>query len=262
MTTQGSRWRSAIAGIGLFGAIVFAAAFVHSFLDPLAVESMARELVRVEVQARVEARLERLDDDALVGFARRAARKNAQGLATLERQVAEGVPQQVAAVVARMLDADCECRRKIAAQADAGFAGAIADLTRVDERLTAFIQAQYRDVAAALTREFRIFTGANAFVFGLLGLIAVIRRNAGIHLVLPAIILVGAAALVGYFYLFEQDWLRTILFGDYVGFAYFAYLGLAMAFLVDVALNRARATTTLINAALDAVGSAFFVVPC
>jgi hypothetical protein len=63
-------------------------------------------------------------------------------------------------------------------------------------------------------------------------------------------------------YLFEQNWFHTILFNDYVGFGYFAYLGVAVAFLADIAFNRARVTTDLINAVLNAVGSAVQALPC
>jgi hypothetical protein len=111
-------------------------------------------------------------------------------------------------------------------------------------------------------REFRIFTSANAIVFALLGITALIRRKAGMQLVLPAVVLVGAAVIVAGFYLFNQDWFHTILFNDYVGFGYFAYLGVAVAFLADIAFNHARVTTQLVNGFFSAIGAAFSAVPC
>jgi hypothetical protein len=56
--------------------------------------------------------------------------------------------------------------------------------------------------------------------------------------------------------------LHTIVFGDYVGWAYGAYLGLVALALADVAFNRARVATRLLNALFQSVGSAMQVVPC
>lgn len=73
---------------------------------------------------------------------------------------------------------------------------------------------------------------------------------------------VGAAGVVGALYIFGQDWLHTIVFNDYVGLGYFAYLGVAVAFLADVAFNRARVSTQVVNAAFNIVGAAIQAVPC
>lgn len=262
MAANDSSWRRAIAGIGLAGALAFGSLLAYSFVDPLFVESTARGIVRAEVEERVHARLDRLDGATLAGIARSVSAANTREIDALERKIEAGVPARVAAVIARMLEADCECRREIAARVHGAYDDRIAGLRGLNDRLDELIRAQYRDVAFALTREFRIFTGANALVFALMGAIAAIRRRAGLQLVLPAAILLVAASTVGYLYLFEQDWLRTVLFGDYVGLGYFAYLGLAVAFLADIALNGARVTCALLNALFQALGLALQATPC
>lgn len=60
----------------------------------------------------------------------------------------------------------------------------------------------------------------------------------------------------------EKNWLLTILFNDYLGFGYLAYLAVVFALLCDIILNRARVTTTIVNAVLQAVGSVASAVPC
>ena len=102
------------------------------------------------------------------------------------------------------------------------------------------------EVVRALLREFRIFTAANALIFLLLGATTYWRRTAGLQLLLPAVVLVGSATLVGAFYLFAQDWLHTILFSDYVGLGYFAYVGMEAVCLADIVFNRARVTTEVV----------------
>jgi 1,4-dihydroxy-2-naphthoate octaprenyltransferase len=118
------------------------------------------------------------------------------------------------------------------------------------------------EVAESLTREFSIFTGANALVFALLGVTVAIRKQARLQLALPALVLLDAAGLVGYLYIFNQNWLHSVVFGEYVGLAYFGYLAVAATFLADIAFNKARVTTELLNAAFHAVSSAIQVVPC
>ena len=116
--------------------------------------------------------------------------------------------------------------------------------------------------AQALTREFRIFTGANAALFMLLALTTLARRRATLQLALPALVLIGAAGIVAFFYLFSQDWLHAIVFADYVGLGYFVYLAICIALLADILLNHARFTTRAVNLSLDAIGSAAHVLPC
>jgi hypothetical protein len=80
--------------------------------------------------------------------------------------------------------------------------------------------------------------------------------------VLPAVVLLGAVTATSRIYLFNQDWLHSVVYSDYVGFAYLGYLALASALLADVVFNRARATTKFVNAILDAVGSTLQALPC
>ncbi len=65
-----------------------------------------------------------------------------------------------------------------------------------------------------------------------------------------------------YFYIFEQNWLLTIIHSSYLGFAYLTWLGIVFLFLCDIVFNRARITTEILNAFFNAIGSALSVVPC
>lgn len=138
----------------------------------------------------------------------------------------------------------------------------IADLTQVRERLASLIESAYVSVSAQLLRELRIFAGSNALAFAALGAVTYARRGAALQLVLPAFVLLGAVAVTSVIYLFNQDWLHSIVYSDYVGFAYLGYLALASALMADVVFNRARVTTKVVNAISSAAGSALHAVPC
>ncbi|MFV1985544.1 MAG: hypothetical protein ACC657_18490, partial [Thiohalomonadales bacterium] len=138
----------------------------------------------------------------------------------------------------------------------------VISLQSANEMLLAFMKTKYMEVANKLKTDFRIFTASNAFVFILLLLISFLRPKAIKHLVLPAILLTLSTVICSYFYIFEQNWFFTIIYNSYVGWAYLVYIGIVFAFLCDIALNKARVTTEIINSILSSIGSATSVVSC
>jgi len=191
----------AFAGLALFGA-----AFVASYVNPGLVETLARDAIRFEVERRVSERIDALDGGKLVEMAKGLSGRNSLEIADLKRQLAEGLPQKVTAVAAQMRNMDCECRKAIGKSVTSIFERKTADLSRMNERLELLIRTKYMDVAESLTREFRIFTGANALVFLLLAFAASLRKRAGLQLALPTVVLLG-----------PQHWLATCIFSIKTG---------------------------------------------
>lgn len=129
-----------------------------------------------------------------------------------------------------------------------------------DTPLAALVKARHAEVSAALLREFRIFFAANATVFLLLACLAGAWRGRPRQLLAPTVVLLGAACIVAGCYLLTQDWLQTVLLGDYVGFWYFPYLGIALLFMCDLVFNHARISEMLVSAALEVFGAAVSAV--
>lgn len=71
-----------------------------------------------------------------------------------------------------------------------------------------------------------------------------------------------ATILSSSIYLFGQDWFYTILYNDYMGFGYLVYIAVIFGVLMDIALNKARVTTEVINGIANAIGLTFSVQPC
>ncbi|HSX60170.1 MAG TPA: hypothetical protein VLF18_08230 [Tahibacter sp.] len=238
--------RIAIGIISAVGTLLFGLAFVASFMQPARIEGHAQELLRREVEARTVESLKALERTRIGQFAARLAEQHPEQTEALRRQMRERLVPFVEAVVAEMRDPDCPCRRKLAAmlEPDAG-TGLVGVLQSGGAKLTAFVRAKYVDVAAALLREFRIFTGANALMFALLGIVLFVRRGARARLLPAAAVLLAATAVVGGLYLFGQNWLHTVVFGDYVGLYYFLYLAIVGALLADLLVNRGRASARL-----------------
>lgn len=256
------RYSSALMLSGFGGALAFALAFLVSVLAPTQLESALKQVVASELRARTDAQIERMQDTRLGRMAERLLASQSERIAQLKAELASSLPQRIDAVLNEMLRPDCECREGLRMSATGGALLEIANLERASEQLKGFLQSQYRDLADKLHREFRIFTGANALVLLAVGLTASLRRRAGPHLLPSALLILGATFIVAGFYLFGQDWLRTILFNDYVGYSYVAWIGVVSLPLFDVAFNRGRITTEVFNAILKTLGSAASICTC
>ncbi len=256
------RYSGSLMLVGFGGALAFALAFLVSVLAPTQLESALKQVVAGELRARADAQIERVQDTRLGRTAERLLASQSERIAQLKAELASSLPQHIDAILNEMLRSDCDCREGLRISATRGALLEIANLERASEQLKNFLQSQYRALADQLHREFRIFTGANALVLLAVGLTAALRRRAGPHLLPSALLILGATLIVAGFYLFGQDWLRTILFSDYVGFGYVAWIGVVSLPLFDVAFNRGRVTTEVFNAGLEAVGSAASVCTC
>lgn len=241
-------WRRALLGLCAAGLALFGGLCALSFVAPLTVERLAREVIRIEVQRRVEARVDDLSDTRLAGLARKALEKTTADAAASEDALRRQIPEQVANAVARMLNADCECRKRLLRWARDAEQERLGSLRQMETRLTEWIERAYAHTRDQLLRELRIFTGANAVCFLLLGALCLWKRPTTAQLGLVAATLLSAGLMVGGVYLFQQDWLHTVVFGTYVGWGYGAYLAAVTGLFSDIAFNRGIVTSHLLTA--------------
>ncbi len=254
--------RQLVLALGILGCTVFSLGLAASIANPGFVEEIAKDIIRHEVEKRVHEKVEALDGRFLSGKAGILVARYAEQSNLARGLLAAQVPARVAAVIAEMRNLSCECRKHIEANIREGFEWDIADASAAQERLTALIRTKYMDTASQVTREFRIFTATNALVFALLIVAVLVKRKAGAHLLPAAFVLLAAASLTAYCYLFNQDWLHTLVFSDYMGWGYVAWLGIAFGFLADIIFNAGRVTVQVLNAIFNIVGSALQFSPC
>lgn len=251
--------RSVALGLGLAGALLFLAAFIVSWINPRFISDTAREVIRYRVAQEMNEKIDALGADFLVDKAKILFKEKAEQIELLKLALKTKLPEFVTAIANQMADPRCPCRKWTPEPVRNVLLAMLADANQIQDRLAGLIKTKYLEVEAQLTREYRIFTGTNALAFILLTVAVFIRRRAGVHFLPVGLVLLLATAVTSYFYLFNQNWLHTIVFGDYVGFAYSAYLAFVFAGLGDILLNRARVTT----AVLDVVLAPFTAVsPC
>ena len=264
--------RMALMVVSLIGVLLYGSLLAVTFLSPAWIEDYGASFIEQEVHEQVDAGIEVALSAAsdrlagakgmLAGAARALQRNQAERIADLRQSLQDGLHQRIADTIAQARQLDCECRQRWADWIADGFQLQIADLTLSSAKLGDFLHRQYAEVVSQLKRDLRIFAGSNALIFALLGVVAMLRGRATVPLLLPAVLLAIAGLICSWFYLFEQNWLLTIVYNDWLGWGYLAYLALVFALLLDVLVNRARVVRGIIEGAGHVLGASVQIAPC
>lgn len=260
------RQKLSLRSVGVVGAANFLTFFAFTYVTPGWVETFAADFIESEAQERIDTSIDAIrlpePESALGRLAQSMYESNEAQIEQLKLSVKNKIHEQWATALATVRNLDCECREKWEDWFESGFNTNIALLQAANEQISTFIHSTYMDVATELKRDIRIFTASNAAVFILLVLVSFTKPEAIIHLFLPGLLLVVSTLICSYFYIFEQNWLLTIIHSSYLGFAYLAWLGVVFLFLCDIVFNRARITTEILNVIFNMIGSAVSVGPC
>lgn len=252
--------------VSLSGVAVFAFFFALTFHTPAWVEEFAADFIEKKVSKRVDTAIDSVQPPAGTGALSRAASaiyaKNEEKIEQYRESLRQKVHERMADAIAEVRDLDCDCRDKWAMWLKQGTETEIRLLQKANQGITDFIQSTYASVTVGLQRDIRIFTSANGLVFLLILAVVIGKPEACLQLFVPAVLAASATLICSYFYIFKQDWLLTIIYNDYLGFTYLAYLGIVFGLLCDIMLNRARVTTEIVNTILSAVGSVASAGPC
>lgn len=255
-----------LRSVGVIGASIFLTFFAFTYVTPGWVETFAADYIEAEAQERIDASIDAVrppeSEGALARLAQSMYEKNEAQIEQLKSNLKDKVHEQWAAALAAVRNLDCECREKWEDWFESGFNTNIVLLQAANEQISTFIHSTYMDVATELKRDIRIFTASNAAVFILLLLVSFMKPRAITHLFLPGVLLAVSTLICSYFYVFEQNWLLTIIHSSYLGVAYLAWLGVVFLFLCDIVFNRARITTEVLNTIFNTIGSAISVGPC
>ncbi len=224
------------------GAAIFLFFLALTFHTPEWVEKFAADFIEEEVSERVDTAIDSLQPPAGASALSRAASaiyaRNEEKIEAYRESLRQRVHERLADAIAEVRDLDCDCRDKWAQWLEEDTHTRIRLLQRANQGITEFIQSTYAGVVHNLKHEIRIFTSANALV--LLAILALViwKPRASMQLFVPGILAITATLICSYFYIFEQNWLLAIIFNDYLGYTYFAYLAVVFALLCDIVLNR------------------------
>ena len=258
-----------LRGFGLLGVLLFLPLFIFTFADPHLVEKSGKGFIEWKVKQEASGKidsiavpqntsLEKLLGQRAVVFHEKAEAR----LTFLKQLLKEDAPAIIAEQLAQVRNLDCECRQKWENALTNSLLTRIASVEEAKTQLAEFTQSKYMDIVRKLTLDVRVFLAANSLVFLLLFSVSFFKPAAVSHLFLPGVLLLLSTALCSYFYLFQQNWFYTIIYNDYTGFGYVFYLLLVFAILCDIAFNKGKVTTEIVNGVMSAIGQAGVLVPC
>lgn len=233
--------RRILLPVGAVFALFFSALWLLSWMNPQWVTKSAVTFVRAQVEAEVRERAAAYDDAFLAGKAQRLLEAYGGEIAAAKRYLSDNLSAQIETVVAQVQSGTMPAAEPEAAD------GRFSVLTRMTNKLRALVYEKYVSVTGKLLREFRIFTGMNAAIFIVFSVMMGVRRDKVKALLVPAFLMLPTVALTGYFYLFGQNWLHTLLYNHYVGYACLAWNGVIFLFLVDIFINKARVTECIVG---------------
>lgn len=250
-----------IAGIVLFGTALYLTFSVPGWLEEFSASYIEQQLTK-RIDGAIDSVAPPTREGLLGDMARKAFEANESKIGEIKEQLRSKTHESMAGALAQIRDLDCECRDKYADIFKRGFEFDLSLLQSANDKIIANIQGGYMKIVSELKRDVRIFTSSNIAVFALLLLVSFLKPNARMHLMIPAALITASTLICSYFYLFEQNWLLTIIHSDYVGFGYLGYLGFVSLFLADIIFNSGQITTAILNAFFEAIGSALSAVSC
>lgn len=225
------------------GTLACGAAFTLSYAKPAWIEHIAKEIIYQQVTSQVNEKIDALNNTTFAVNIRIVTGK-------LQEQIRQDLPERITAVIAQMQNPDSEYRNLTPQQIHSDNEWHFSftpSLTQLREKLNEFIRAKYTEALTHLHREYRIFTGTHTLVFACLVATLLIYRSYKIQLLPLAFLLFIASLINAYLYIFQQNWLHTILFSDYTGFAYITYMCIIFASLCDLVFYKGRINNLVID---------------
>lgn len=248
--------------IGLFGIIFFGTLFSVTFMSPEKVEESAKGFVKAQIEEEVRQKQQAIKESTATEAALNIAEKLGFEKERIQENLDNDIPQKIATIIASMCGYDCEKKKALAQSITSSYVERIKSIQIAESTLSDIVKGKYLEIVSNLKTDLRIFLSSNFAMFLVLLAVSFAKPKAVAHLFLPGLLLVAATILSSSIYIFGQDWFYTILYNDYMGFSYLAYISVIFGFLLDITFNRAKFTTQIINGIANAIGSAFSVVPC
>jgi hypothetical protein len=251
-----------LRSIGVFGVLLFGLLVSMTFISPEAIESSAKGFVKYQIEKEVREKHQIVTQSNVANKALDIAGRLGFEKAKIQGDLDSKLPEKIANLIASMCGYDCEKKKVLAASITSGYLQRIKSIEFAQSTLGDIVKGKYIEIVGSLKVDLRIFLGTNFVMFLILLTVSFTKPKAISHLFLPGILLLVATIISSSIYIFGQDWFYTLLYNDYMGFGYLAYITMIFGVLVDIVFNRARVTTEILNGIANAIGSAFSVVPC
>ncbi|MEL6667001.1 MAG: hypothetical protein AAFQ24_12780 [Pseudomonadota bacterium] len=249
----------------MIGTAVFASLFLYIAFAPKDFDERTREFAVSQIESKVDDQLATVANsetaERVSEFAGRISDRLQSRVDEMRGSLDDGIDELIAGVLAAACKLDCERRDQAARSVRDFYENSILRHSMVLDRLESLVVGEYDAVMTELRSDLRIFSGSTALAFGLAMLLSFFRGRAAAHLVPISIALTVSTILAVAWYALGQDWVMTVLFSNYWGWAYSVLLGGLSVLMIDIAANRARVTSFVFNSIGNGIGGISFS-PC
>jgi len=250
----------------ILATLVYGTAFVYALTSAEKIEHNARGFIKEQIAKKTHEKIDNIGskhkDNKFVKLSAKIFKKKAAQLKLYKEALKSKIDEKLAAVMSKMTNLDCEYRQKYKGMFHHFITTKITDLKTATKKLETFMTQKYMFVVQNIVKDFRIFLGSSFFVLLTMLLLLFTKPQVSMQVSILAGLMLASTAISSYFYLFKQNWFYTIIYNDFIGYAYLMYLGIIFLFLCDIIFNKARVTTEIVNALLNALGSSVSAVSC
>lgn len=248
------------------GTLIFLAAFLYIVIAPQDFDRRAQSFAVSQVERSVDERLSQLANsevaDRVSDLAGRVSGRLQSKIDEARGQLDAGMDEFIADVLAAACKLDCERRDQAAVAVRDFYESSILRNSIALERVQAFIEGQFDDVMDELRADLRIFVGSSGVALCFAFVLALFRGPAAVHLLPISITLSATTLLMVVWYALGQDWVTTILYSDYWGWSYTVILAVLSGLMLDIAANKARVCSFVLNTIGRIFGGGFELSPC
>ena len=236
---------------------VFLGLFLLVWLAPERVERSAKSFAQARLQTTAMEKFDHADDSPLSQSLERLREQYMAEADATTAMIEARVGDAVAAIIARMCHLDCKLRSKLAGNIQRGLKEQLAKYNAAIESVQGALKDGFREIVTRILDDLKIFLGSTGLSTFAVFLIAMLRPAFARPLFLPATLLLVSSLTSVMIYVFGQNWFFTILFNDYMGYGYAAYIGVIFLFLIDIVYLHATITTAIIEAMSKAATALF-----
>lgn len=251
-----------LRSVGLLGVLLFGVLFAVTYSSPAVVERSAVDFVKHQIEKEVRAAQHAAAQSTVAEQARGLGARLGLEQEVLLKDLADGLPEKIASVIASMCGYDCERQKALSQSIASGYLERIASIQIAEETLGQIIKGKYVEIVSNLKLDLRIFLGSSWVMFLFLLVLSFFKPQAMVQLFLPGMLLLLSTLVSVSIYVFGQDWFYTILYNDYMGFTYLVYIVVIFAVLSDIAFNRARVVTEILNGIANTLGYTLSLASC
>jgi len=227
--------------------LLYASLLCVAFFSPHTVEQQAQQFITQKLTQKTHERIDKIASSKFMNLTKKHMAKEKLKLEKYKQLLHQKVDEKLAKVLAKITDLKMKSQKKYQIFFHKHLEKKITLLSNGIKKLEAFLSQGYIKIMQRLLGDIKIFLSSNVILLFLVTLLFFLKPQHSKILTVIASFMMVSTLICSYFYIFEQNWFFSLIFNDFVGYGYLAYVGVLFSFLVDIELNRARVVYFLLR---------------